>query len=148
MLDKNNRALRPAALEDEWVAAYSTMQPSTWPEERFASDIWNRPSDLLKVELPHGALLGSELAAVRLGAPVRPSQALVHLPPDARPDLIRQGRLRRAPDGPVRLHPTFWKIPPTGTDRVAPRPLLRADLLLEDDPRLDEIRAQLFGDER
>lgn len=148
MLDKNNQVLRPAALEDEWVAAYSTMQPSTWPEERFTSDIWKDPSDLLEVELPHGALLGSELAAARLGAPIRPSQALVHLPPDARRNLIRQGRLRRAPDGLVRIRPTFWKSPPTGEEGVVPRPLLRADLLLEDDPRLDEIRAQLFGDTR
>lgn len=148
MLDKNYQVLRPAALEDEWVAAYTALQPSTWPEERFTSDVWKNPSDLLKEKLPDGALLGSELAAARLGAPIRPSQALIHLPPEARRDLIRQGRLRRAQDGPVRIRPTFWNIPPNGEDGVAPRPLLRADLLLEDDPRLDEIRAQLFGDTR
>lgn len=148
MLDKSNQVLRPAALEDEWVAAYASIQPSVWPEERFTSDIWRDPTDLLHAKLPDGGLLGSELAAVRLGAPIRPSQALVHLPPDARRDFIRQGRLRKASDGPVRIRPIFWGAPPAGTDGVAPAPLLRADLLLEDDPRLDEIRVQLFGDRR
>lgn len=148
MLDTSNHVLRPAALENEWIAAYSTAQPSAWPEERFTSDVWPDPSDLLQAELPPGALLGSELAAARLGAPIRPAEALVHLAPEARREFIRRGRLRRASDGPIRIRPTFWATSPEGTDGLAPRPLLRADLLLEDDPRVDEIRAQLFGDAR
>lgn len=148
MIDTRNHVLRPAALENEWIAAYSTAQPTAWPEERFTSDAWHDPSDLLQAELPPGALLGSELAAARLGAPIRPTEALVHLPPETRREFIRQGRLRRASDGPIRARPTIWKTPPEGTDGLAPRPLLRADLLLEDDPRVDEIRAQLFGDAR
>ncbi|MDN6399502.1 MAG: type IV toxin-antitoxin system AbiEi family antitoxin, partial [Brachybacterium sp.] len=148
MLDTRNHVLRPAALEDEWVVAYSTAQPGAWPEERFTSDVWQDPSDLLQAALPPGALLGSEVAAARLGAPIRPAEALVRLPPEARREFIRQGRLRRAPDGLIRARPAFWKMPPEGTDGLAPRPLLRADLLLEDDPRIDEIRAQLFGDAR
>ncbi|ASK66171.1 hypothetical protein CFK39_10510 [Brachybacterium avium] len=146
MLDTSNLVLRPAALEDEWVVAYSAVQPTAWPETRFTSDVWHDPSDLLKADLPQGALLGSELAAAQLGAPIRPSEALVHLPPEARPEFIRQGRLRRSIEGPVRIRPTLWTSPPPGSDGLAPRPLLRADLLLEDDPRVDEIRAQLFGD--
>lgn len=146
MLDKNNHVLRPSALEDEWVAAYAAMQPRAWPEERFTSDLWTEPSDLFQLDLPAGALFGSELAAVRLGAPLRPSEALIHLPPGYRREFIRRGRLRTAPDGPIRIRPTFWEKPPESAGDVAPRPLLRADLLLEDDPRIDEIRAQLFGD--
>ncbi|MGP9845906.1 type IV toxin-antitoxin system AbiEi family antitoxin [Brachybacterium sp. 107] len=60
--------------------------------------------------------------------------------------MIRRGRLRRADNGPIRLRPTFWEKPPVGADGIAPKPLLRADLLLEDDPRIDEIWTHLFGD--
>ncbi|MGP9845907.1 hypothetical protein [Brachybacterium sp. 107] len=84
MLDESNQVLRSAALEDEWVAAHSTLQPRVWPKERFTSDIWKDPSDLIPAQLSDGALLGSELAAAHLGAPIRPSGALVHLPPEAR----------------------------------------------------------------
>lgn len=148
MLDENTRLLRPEALQNEWVAAYATAQPGTWPEERFISAIWKTPSDLLRAELPSGALLGSELAAVRLGASLRPAEALLHVPPEERGDVIRRGRLRHAEDGPIRLRPTFWATPPAGHRGVAPRPLLAADLLLEDDPRLDEIRVDLCGGAR
>lgn len=121
MLDKENHVLRPAALENEWVAAYSTLQPHAWPEERYTSDIWNSPSDLLDAELPPGVLLGSELAAVRLGAPIRPAEALVHLPTTARREVIRQGRLRRADDGMVRIRPAFWDTSCGGSGRTCPR---------------------------
>lgn len=143
-LDKSNTVLRPTALEDDWVSAYSEMQPRVWPEERFSSDIWKNPSDLLNEELPPGALFGSELAAAQLGAPIRPASALVHLPPSTRRQFIRQGKLRRDDDGTIRIRPAFWETLPPGMGRTAPRPLLKADLLLEDDPRIDEIRSELF----
>lgn len=145
MLDPKNGLLRPDDLEDEWVAAYAAAQASAWPEERFSSALWGAPSDLLDVELPSGALFGSELAAAQLGAPLRPSQALVHLPQAGRSQFIRQGRLRASAEGFVRVRPAIWASLPDGTGAVAPRPLLRADLRLEDDPRIDEVRARLFG---
>ena len=148
MLDEHNRLLRPEALQDEWVAAYATAQPETWPEERFTSGTWSSPLDLLRTKLPPGTLLGSELGAVRLGASLRPVGALLHVPPEERGDIIRRGRLRRAEDGPIRLRPAFWTAPPIGSQGIAPRPLLAADLLLEDDPRLDEIRVDLCGGAR
>lgn len=145
---KSYQLLRPSAIEDEWISAYSAMQPSAWPEERFDSDIWQHPSDLLEAELPPGALLGSEAAAARLGAPIRPASALIHLDGSAseRRNLIRQGRLRQADNGMVRIRPAFWKtLPMPPENGTAPRLLIRADLLLEDDPRVDEIRTQFFG---
>lgn len=145
MLGPKNDLLHPDDLEDEWVAAYAAAQASAWPEERFSSALWDAPSDVLDVELPAGTLLGSELAAAQLGAPLRPSQALVHLPQENRSQLIRQGRLRASADGFVRVRPAIWASLPDGTGNVAPRPLLRADLRLEDDPRIDEVRARLFG---
>lgn len=146
---KDNRLLRAAALEREWISAYTAMQPSTWSEERFTSDIWTTPSALLDANLPPNALLGSEAAAARLGAPIRPASVLLHFDGDtrARRELIQKGRLRRADDGMIRLRPAFWKIPPVPPfNQTAPRLLVRADLLLEDDPRIDEIRSEYFGD--
>lgn len=144
MVGPSNAVLRPRELEHEWVSAYSEMQPRAWPEERFTSDIWRSPMDLLDEHLPPGALLGSELAAAQLGAPIRPATALIHLPLTARPQLIRRGRLRRDDDGPIRIRPAFWEELLPGIVRTAPSPLLQADLLLEDDPRIDEIRKELF----
>lgn len=148
MLGPKSDLLRPDDLEDDWVAAYAAVQASAWPEERFSSSLWSTPSDLLDVELPVGALLGSELAAVQHGASLRPSQALVHLPQEGRSQLIRQGRLRASADGFVRVRPAIWASLPGGTGAIAPRPLLRADLRLEDDPRIDELRSSLFGGRR
>src|SRR5699024_12054932 len=76
--------------------------------------------------------------------PIRPATALIHLPLTARPQLIRRGRLRRDDDGPIRIRPAFWEELLPGIVRTAPSPLLQADLLLEDDPRIDEIRKELF----
>lgn len=145
IIGPKNDLLRPDDLEDEWVAAYAAVQASAWPEERFSSALWSTPKDLLDAELPVGALLGSELAAAQLGVPLRPSQALVHLPQEVRGQLIRRGRLRASADGFVRVRPAVWASLPDGTGAVAPRPLLRADLRLEDDPRVDEVRTDLFG---
>lgn len=144
---KDNQLLRASTLERDWISAYTAMQPRAWPEERFTSDIWATPADVLAADLPPNALLGSEAAASRLGAPIRPTTVLIHVDTDARRSLIRQGRLRRADDGMIRLRPAFWKTPPVPSpEATPPRLLVRADLLLEDDPRIDEIRTEYFGD--
>lgn len=147
---KHNTLLRRSALEHEWISAYSAMQPTVWPEERYTSDIWKKPSDLLDVTLPPVALFGSETAAARLGAPIRPASVLIHLGGNAseRRELIRQGRLRKDESGMIRIRPAIWKNPPVpSSNETAPRLLVRADLLLEDDPRIDEITTQFFGDD-
>lgn len=148
---KHNELLRRSTLEHEWISAYSAMQPTVWPEERFTSDIWKKPSDLLDVSLPSAAVFGSEIAVARLGAPIRPASVLIHLGGNAsdRRELIRQGRLRKDERGMIRIRPAIWSHPPVPSlDQTAPRLLVRADLLLEDDPRIDEIRTQFFGDDR
>lgn len=144
-LDLRTRLLLPDALQDESIAAYTAMQTDVWPEERFTSAAWTAPPDVLAAELPPGTLIGSELAATRLGASLRPAAALLHVPPEERRDVVRLGRLRRAEDGPIRLRPAFWSSPPAGAQGITPRPPLMADLLLEGNPRLDEIRVDLCG---
>lgn len=145
VIDRNNHLVRAEALEEEWISSYTALQPRTWPEERFSSGAWDTPRALLEARLPPGVLLGSELAAVQRGARLRPSEALLHVPADARRDTIRLGKLRRSDDGWIRLRPTFWGPHCPGVGTRAPDPLIRADLLLDDDPRLQEVSAHLFG---
>lgn len=147
MEERGHQLLRPSVLEEEWISAYSALQPIAWPEERFRSDVWERPADVLEDVLPPGALLGSEAAAARLDAPIRPQTVLVHVESeDARRALIRHGRLRRSEDGEIRIRPSFWRTLPWPPENgAAPRLLLRADLLLEADPRLEEIQDHLRG---
>lgn len=145
MLDgRHNDLTRPDIVEREWISAYSAHQPTAWPEERFASDLWNKPTDLLEVTLPPGAHFSSEIAAAKLGAPIRPATALIHIDDErTRRDMIRLGRLRKDENGPIRLRPAMWRIPPVPTEKqTVPRLLISADLLLENDPRADEIRAE------
>jgi hypothetical protein len=147
---RRNELVRPEILEREWISAYSAQQPAAWPDERFTSDTWYKPTDLLEATLPPGALFSSEIAAARLGAPIRPASALIHIDGDrTRRELIRLGRLRKDDNGPIRLRPALWHNPPVPTaEQTVPRLLIRADLLLEDDPRTDEISAEFRGIER
>ncbi|SDB80364.1 hypothetical protein GA0111570_102154 [Raineyella antarctica] len=130
---------RPDQLRDQWTAAYVAVQPAVWPDETYSSPRWGAVTDLLEADLPDGALIGSELAAFRHGASIRPTTALVHCPPAARKELITAGRLRRDPQGPIRVRSAFWRPELVVGARTAPPFLVRADLLLADDPRLTEI---------
>lgn len=147
---RRNDITRPAVLEREWISAYSAQQPVAWPDERFTSDIWTLPKDLSEIDLPPGALFGSEVAAARLGASIRPAEAVIYVDGDStRRELIRLGRLRKDENGTIRLRPALWRIPPAPTENhTVPRLLIRADLLLEDDPRTDEISAEFAGGRR
>ncbi|GAA1927558.1 hypothetical protein GCM10009689_02840 [Brevibacterium antiquum] len=74
---------------------------------------------------------------------------LIHLGGNAsdRRELIRQGRLRKDERGMIRIRPAIWTNSPVPAfNETVPRLLIRAGLLLEDDPRIDEIRTQFFGD--
>lgn len=137
--DPEGQLRRPSQLRDQWIAAYVTRQPESWPSQRYTSARWTSAEDVLDVTLPSGALIGSELAAVRLGAPIRPTTAVVYCPPDKRSELVVSGRLRRDPAGTIIVRPAFWSPELTRGARTVPPFLVRADLLLEDDPRLTEI---------
>src|SRR5699024_5859380 len=148
---RRNDLTRPDVLEREWISVYSAQQPAAWPEQRFTSDVWTIPDGIVNVPLPEGALFSSEVAAVRRGASIRPASVLIHVDRDdrTRKELIRHGRLRRDENGMIRLRPALWRIPPVPTEgQTVPRLLIRADLLLEDDPRTDEISAEFRGNDR
>ncbi|RNI20894.1 type IV toxin-antitoxin system AbiEi family antitoxin [Flexivirga caeni] len=139
-------------LEAEWLSAYTALQPTTWPDERYSSSTWRTALDVVRATaLPPGALLSSEAAAARLGAPIRPTTALFYVDDGGtgRRDLITQGRLRRDEEGTISIRPAFWRLTPSPPEKqTVPRLLLRADLLLEDDPRIDEIRRKFFDERR
>lgn len=145
MLEADGRIRRAGELEDEWVRAYVAGAPA---EETFSSSVWTAPQDLLDIDLPTGAVLGSEIAAEAGHAPIRAGSALIHAPAEVRSDVIRLGRLRPDPEGMIRLRRPPCTAALLEVHTSAPRPLLRADLLLEDDPRLDEIAADIFGSSR
>ena len=138
-LTPDRQLIRPEVLRDQWTAAYLSIQPEAWPDETYSSSLWASPGDVLDADLPAGALIGSELAASRHGAPIRPTTALIHCPPTSRQKLIAAGRLRRDPQGFITVRPAFWAPELVHGARTAPSFLVRADLLLEDDPRLTEI---------
>lgn len=148
---RHNELLSKVALEREWISAYSAMQPTAWPEERFTSDVWKRPTEVLDTELPPCAYFSSEAAAARLDDSIRPTSVLIHVDGGdrRRRELIRHGRLRKDENGMIRIRPAFWKKPPVPLfKQTVPRLLIRADLLLDDDPRLEEISAQFLSDPR
>ncbi len=138
-LDEHRRLRRPDELGYQWTAAYVAAQPEAWPDETYSSSRWNEVVDVLDAALPDGALLGAELAAFRHGSSVRPTTALIHCPPGGRADLIRSGRLRHDSRGPIVVRPAFWTTELVQGARTAPPFLVRADLLLADDPRLTDI---------
>lgn len=138
-LDQEGRISHREPLMTRWTAAYLETQPMAWPSEHFTSSAWDSVADLESDSLPPGCLVSSELAAHHRGFPVRPTTALVHCLPEHRNDVIRSGRLRPDPAGNIALRPAFWSADLFPADTETPDFLIRADLLLEGDPRLDDI---------
>ncbi len=142
-LDDDGRVMRTRPLVDAWTAAYVETQPTMWPSKHYASDLWTDVRHLTSEDLPTGCLFSSELAAHHEGLPIRPATALVYCPTDRRTELIKAGRLRQDPRGSIAVRPTFWSPAMLPDVTEAPRFLIRADLLLEDDPRLEDLAREL-----
>ncbi|WP_169721432.1 type IV toxin-antitoxin system AbiEi family antitoxin [Brevibacterium album] len=132
-------------LAQDWMRAYLRTQPAAWPAKRFESARWSSPADVLHADLPSGCAIGSELAASAAGAAIRPAGALIYVPEDAWGAVLKSGRLRAAEAGMVELRTAFWSPELLDGARCTPPLLTRADLLLEDDPRLDDVAAQMKG---
>lgn len=142
-LDRDGQVSRPKPLVDAWTAAYIETQPVMWPSDRYASQAWKKATDLTRQDLPPGCLVSSELAAHRHGMSIRPSTALIYCPRDRLTDVIRAGRLRHDPEGSVALRQTFWSSDMFPDASEVPNFLIRADLLLDDDPRLEDIAREV-----
>lgn len=129
----------PALLAHRWTEAYLTIQPEVWPSTFYSSARWATPLDIIDSELPGGCLISSELAAHRVGASIRPTTASIYVPSEQKSKLLKAGQLRRDPEGFVSLRPTFWNDALLAGTTIVPPLLMRADLLLEDDPRLLDL---------
>lgn len=57
---RHNDLMRQETLDREWICAYSAQQPGAWPNERFTSDIWALPTDLLLEDGPRTDEISAE----------------------------------------------------------------------------------------
>lgn len=142
-LDDDGEVTRPQPLVDAWTASYIETQPTMWPSKHYNSDLWTNVTHLTSDDLPSGCLFSSEIAAHHQGLPIRPATALVYCPPDRRTELIKAGRLRHDSRGAIAVRSPFWSPAMLPDVTEVPRFLIRADLLLEDDPRLENLAREL-----
>ncbi|MFK5647499.1 type IV toxin-antitoxin system AbiEi family antitoxin [Ornithinimicrobium sp. LYQ121] len=143
-LSEDAEVRRPAALRDRWTEAFLVHRDALATPQRFTSDRWKRPHDVLQAKLPHGAYLGSEVAAAARGLSIRPETGLIYCSSPVRNEVIVQGRLRADPVGWLEIRSTFWSKNLLGVEsQVVPDLLIRADLLSEADPRLTALAREL-----
>lgn len=133
-VSEDGTPMKRKKLVDRWTEAYLVLGEEMSPVQRFTSDRWASPQDVLP-SLPDGVFVGSELAAHVDGLSIRPETALIYAWTKGRQDLLRAGRLRPAEDGWVRVREPFWQPGLLGRGHRLPDFLIRADLLAEGDPR-------------
>jgi hypothetical protein len=133
---------RTRELFDRWVAAFTLELYPRLLLGRFDSNeaTWWQSADA-SLDREH-AVWGGETAAYVLGLDLRPSRVLAYAPELPR-SLILEHRLRKATDdGDVEFRRRFWEFAPSGS-RLAPSPLVYADLIASGDPRLVAVARQL-----
>lgn len=133
---------RTRELLDRWVAAFTLELYPRLLLGRFeapTANWWQTAEASLDRE---NAVWGGETAAHLLGLDLKPAHVLVYAPEVPR-SLILEHRLRKAGDeGGVELRRRFWGFP-SPTSRLAPSPLVYADLIASGDPRLATAARQL-----
>lgn len=133
---------RTRELFDRWVAAFTLeLYPRLLLGRFEATDAnWWQSADA-GLDREH-AVWGGETAAYVLGLDLKPSRVLAYAPELPR-SLILEHRLRKATDdGSVEFRRRFWEFATPGS-RLAPSPLVYADLIASGDPRLAEAARQL-----
>lgn len=153
---RNQGALDPVtdALEDvsrlqrQWIDAYlgSNLRHA---ERRFRSDVgWPaRFTTAMLNELQPDITASGELAARLAGYSIRPVTASFYVREGSAASLIKAGRLRKDPGGPISIQTRFWSEEIEPVPGIAPLPVVLADLLGIRDPRLDNLAAELIHDD-
>jgi hypothetical protein len=143
LLRRGRRTLeRTRELLDSWVAAFTLELYPRLLLGRFEATTanWWQSADA-GLDREH-AVWGGETAACVLGLDLKPSRVLAYAPELPR-SLILEHRLRKATDdGSVEFRRRFWEFATPGS-RLAPSPLVYADLIASGDPRLAEAARQL-----
>lgn len=132
---------RTGLLFEGWLSGYLSDRALQQPRARFTySPGWSRAGDVRDALSDIGAVVGGEDAAHELGLPLRGTSGILYSPVPPT-DVVRAARLRRDPEGALQWRDRWWR--PDEGDRLAPTPLIYADLLASDDPRQAEIAAEL-----
>lgn len=130
-------------LYDGWVAAYLAGPRDKALIGRYSSD--RRPRELVQLLGDVAATPSGEGAAHLAGYDIMPSSFDLYVHDSVGP-VIREARLRPDPAGPVSLrHPT-WTVQAeqrarrgASGERLAPTPVVYADLLAQEDPRTNAV---------
>jgi Transcriptional regulator, AbiEi antitoxin, Type IV TA system len=138
---------RPHEFLAEWTVAYSTRLRPRLRSQTFA---WptGQPRWWKATEIEPAAWSGEVATAVLLGH-LKPNTAEIYVAADARPAMLRrlvkEQRLRPDRDGSVEILDQFWNFELEADQRVAPWPVLYADLLRVGNPRLSEAAALILA---
>lgn len=136
-------------LYDGWVAAYLAGARDKTLIGRYSSD--RRPRDLAQALDGIAATPSGEAAAYLAGYDIAPTSFDLYVH-DAPGPVIRDARLRPDPEGRVVLRESSWTVRAEDVSRsggagqrLAPGPVVYADLLAQQDPRTDEIAKEWRG---
>ena len=141
----DRRLRRTGVLADRWVSDFRTrLLPKL--DQRVvrgpAPPWWLESGHRLT---PEEGSLGGEIACERLAYPLRAAETLVYGRPPWGP-IRRRGRLGTTGEADVTLREQFW--PNQLDDRgTVPALLVYADLLAQDEPRLQEMAALMRRDD-
>jgi hypothetical protein len=145
---KNERIVhRPHELLAEWTVAYSTRLRPRLRSQTFA---WptGQPRWWKATEIEPAAWSGEVGTAILLGH-LKPNTAEIYVAADVRPAMLRrlvkEQRLVPDRDGSVEILDQFWNLELEADQRVAPWPVMYADLLRVGDPRLSEAAALILA---
>lgn len=141
----NRRLVEPARLLDEWVTNFPIkLRPKLTPRRFEAPD----PDWWQKARLPAGARWGAEVAAAKLTDYIKPATCTIYLDPRRAPEvtaaLVKQHRLRAAPQGKTEILDAFWNLELGNTQPdLVPPILVYADLMATLDPRNLEVAKRI-----
>lgn len=141
----NRRLVEPARLLDEWVTNFPIkLRPKLNPRRFGAPD----PGWWQKARLPAGARWGGEVAAAKFTDYIKPATCTIYLDPQKAPEatatLVKQHRLRAAPQGNIEILDAFWNLEPEETQPdLVPPILVYADLMATLDPRDLEVAKRI-----
>lgn len=129
-------------LLDRWAEAYAVGLARKLELGSFTLADPGRLADLENAVLRHGALLGGELAGVRMDPHLRSTTATFYME-EIPAELVARFRMRRDDaDGTVHFRRRFWLRRDPGATLV-PSPLVYADLVSSGDPRQREHAERL-----
>lgn len=123
----------------EWFSLHRHRRHALYHTERFAAE-FPKIMSLLMGSAAEGAYLSGAQAADSLTHNIRSSTVLAYCDPESRRAAIRSLRLTPNQGGSFSLRPVYWTFKGwEGEDRkLAPLPLIYADLRSDDDPRIQE----------